>query len=100
MQDSPSDLEIKESQIATDSIFYNLPLGYKVEFLPGDIKVENEFGEFSYKLRVVKDKILYERYFKVNKGTVPVRKFYEFRSFVNSVARTDRGKIILTKNSI
>jgi hypothetical protein len=100
MQDSPSDLEIKESQIATDSIFYNLPLGYKVESLPGDMKIKNEFGEFNYELRIINDKILFERYFKVNKGTVPVRKFYEFRSFVNSVASADRGKIILTKTNI
>ena len=99
LQDSPSGLDIKDSQITTDSISYNLPLGYKVEFLPADIKVENEFGKFSYNLKVNNDKVIYRRYFEIKRGTIPIGKFIEFRSFINSIAKTDREKIILTKSS-
>jgi len=100
LQDSPSSLEIKESQIVSDSISYAMPLNYKVEFLPADVKYHNEFGEFRYQLRVVNDKVFYQRYFEINKGIIPFEKFNEFRSFINSVAKTDREKIILTKGTI
>jgi hypothetical protein len=99
LQYIPSSLEIPESQILADSISYYLPHGFKVEFLPEDVKLDNEFGKFSYKLSVKNDKLLYERYFEINKGIVPAEKFNEFRKFINSAARADHGKIILVRGT-
>ena len=84
----------------TDSIAYNLPLGYKVEYLPQNISLENEFGKFTYQLETIKDKVIYRRYLQLYKGVIPVNKFSELRNFINSVAKTDRGRIILTKGPI
>lgn len=97
IQDDPLSFKIKESQSMSDSISYNLPLNYKVEFLPPDVQLKNEFGEFRYQLRVKNDKVLYQRYFEINKGTIPYEKFSQFREFINVVAKADRERIILTK---
>lgn len=95
LQDFPMAMEITQFNISFDSIAYSLPLGYKVEFKPPDVKVENEFGKFSYQIEAKNDKLIYKRYLELNKGEIPVEKFQAFRSFINSVAETDREKIIL-----
>jgi transglutaminase-like putative cysteine protease len=96
LPDYASALEIPKSEISIDSISYYLPFGYKVEFLPGDVVIENEFGKFRYQLELKSDKIIYKRYLEMNKGKVPVGKYIELRNFVNTIAKTDREKVILT----
>lgn len=99
IQDFPSSLKITESQITKDSITYNLPLGYRVDFIPAKVMLNNEFGEFRFELSVINDKVIYQRYLELNKGIVPLEKFDEFRQFINSAAKADREKIILIKGT-
>jgi hypothetical protein len=96
LQDMPMNLKVHYYRTSYDSIAYNLPLGYKVEFKPADVNLESEFGKFRYQLETKTDKIIYRRYFEINKGTIPVEKFEAFRSFINTIAKTDRQRIILT----
>jgi transglutaminase-like putative cysteine protease len=95
LQDFPSSLVIAKSQIIMDSITYYIPYGYKVEFLPAEVKLDNEFGKFSYKLEANANKIIYKRYLEMNKGIIPAEKFNEVRNFVNTIAKADRERIIL-----
>jgi transglutaminase-like putative cysteine protease len=97
VQDFPASIEIPEYNISSDSITYNLPIGYKVEFKPADVRLENEFGKFSYETEVKNNKLIYKRYLEMNKGVFPVEKFEDFRNFINSVARAD-GELIILKN--
>lgn len=99
LQDFPSALKIVESQIVADSISYNMPLGYKVDYIPVNVILNNEFGKFRYQLDVNNDKVIYKRYLEMNKGIVPLEKFNEFRRFINAVAKADREKVILIKGS-
>jgi len=97
--DFPSALEIVESQIVSDSISYNLPLGYEVDYLPEKVIIENEFGNYRYQLDIVRDKIVYRRYLELEKCKIPIERFDAFRSFINSIAKSDRDRIILRKSS-
>jgi hypothetical protein len=98
LQDQPAAMEISEHQIYTDSISYILPGGYHVENLPHNVNFDNEFGRFNYQLEVKNDRIVYQRYLKINKGIIPVSKFQELRKFINSIAQSDRQRISLAKN--
>jgi len=95
LRDIPMPMEVPEDNISYDSIAINLPLGYKVEYKPDDVRLENEFGKFNYRVEAKNDKLIYKRYLEMNKGEIPLEKFQAFRSFVNSVAKTDRERIIL-----
>jgi hypothetical protein len=99
MQDIPISLKITSSNIETDSISYILPSGYKVEYLPSDVVIENEYGKFKFQLEVMNDRIIYKRFLEMNKAVIPKEKFNDLRDFINSIAKTDREKIILTKRS-
>ena len=57
--------------------------------------LENEFGKYNYRVEAKNDKLIYKRYLEMNKGEIPLEKFQAFRSFINSVAKTDREMIIL-----
>jgi transglutaminase-like putative cysteine protease len=96
LQDLPMPMEVTQFSITYDSIAYNLPLGYKVEFKPADVSLKNEFGRFNYRIEAINDKLIFKRYLEMNKGEIPLDKFQAFRSFINSVAKTDREKIILS----
>jgi transglutaminase-like putative cysteine protease len=98
--DIPVKLKIIESEIISDSISYIIPPGYKVEYLPEKVSIENKFGKFSYKLELIADQIVFKRSIELIKSTIPIEKFNEFRDFSNSVAKTDREKIILIKQDI
>jgi len=100
LQDFPSALKIMESQISSDSISYNLPLGYKVEFVPANVAINSEFGKFRYSLEVKNDKVIYRRYLEMTKGIIPLDQYNDFRSFINSVAKADRQNIILAKGTV
>jgi len=99
LQDFPSALKILESQVSSDSISYNLPLGYKVEFIPANVNINSEFGKFRYSLEVRNDKVIYKRYLEMTKGIIPLNQYNSFRSFINSVAKADRENIILTRKT-
>jgi transglutaminase-like putative cysteine protease len=47
INDSPVDILIPQSEKMIDSISYYLPAGYRVEYLPGNVDIETEFGKFS-----------------------------------------------------
>ncbi|HNW56584.1 MAG TPA: DUF3857 domain-containing protein [Bacteroidales bacterium] len=98
LRDLPSALWIVNSDISSDSISYYLPYGYKVEYIPKDVIIENEFGKFRYKLEANNEKIVYKRYLELNEGEVPIEKFNELRNFINTIAKTDRAEIILKKS--
>jgi hypothetical protein len=90
-------LMVMNSDIAMDSITYYLPLGYKVESMPKDTSMKNEFGAYSYSLKTSVDKVIFVRRLEFNKGIIPANKYNFFRSFYNSVSKSDRGIIILNK---
>jgi hypothetical protein len=96
LQDYPTGLIIPKSEIKIDSISYSLPYGYRVEFLPADVSLENEFGKFTYHLELKNNIIIYKRYLELNKGSFSMERFNEIRSFINSIAKADREKVILT----
>jgi hypothetical protein len=98
LQNIPIGIEISRFRTTYDSITYNLPLGFKIDYLPSNVKIESEFGKFSYQLETGNDKIIYTRFLEMKKGKIPQEKFPEFRSFINSVAKKDRELIILVKN--
>jgi hypothetical protein len=97
LQKMPVELEIYYSETLSDSITYTLPLNFSIEYLPENLEVSSEFGNFKYSLEPVKDKIVYRRTISLNKMKIPAEKYEAFRSFVNTIAATDSKKVILTR---
>jgi len=97
LQEIPVHLRIPVPDITSDSIVFNLPLNFKVEYMPGDLNIENEFGKFIYHLETSGDKLIFKRILELNESDITSDKYNIFRAFINTIAKADREKIILVR---
>ncbi|NEU09473.1 DUF3857 domain-containing protein [Flavihumibacter sp. R14] len=81
----------------TDRINYELPKDYKVEFLPKDVQISSDFGEFSVKTTVEGNKITYIRTQKMYSKRYPPSRFKDLVEFYKSIYKADKQKAVLSK---
>lgn len=90
--------EISRGFQENDTFEIELPKAYKIEFMPENTVIENEFG--FYKVEYVKKSettILYKRTLKIKKSLLNNTQFESYRNFREQIARNDNAKVILTK---
>ena len=92
-----SDIYIRHAIVEIDTIEYEIPAGYQIENIPEANAITNEFGEYRFEVIREGNKIIYIRYFQLNKGEYSPAKFSEFESFIESVMVFDDTKAVLVK---
>ncbi|MFA6403425.1 MAG: DUF3858 domain-containing protein [Salinivirgaceae bacterium] len=80
-----------------DTITFQLPSNYKVEYLPEPVKIENNYGEYVSQTKLEDGKVTYIRSLKLNKGTFPAEDYDKVRSFYKAISTADANKIVLVK---
>jgi hypothetical protein len=80
-----------------DEISYVLPAGYKVSFLPKDVSITSAFGEYSMKVLLKDNTIIYKRTQTMNSKQYPPEKYNELIDFYKKVYQADKLKGILAK---
>lgn len=97
MQNEQFAIQISSSNLNVDSIVYNIPAGYAIDYLPENITTETLFGKYSYSTNIEGNKIIFTRYFETRKGIYAMDKFDELYQFINLIATKDRELAILKK---
>ena len=92
-----TDFRLQMNYTDTDHISYQLPANYKVEFIPKDILISSNFGEYSIKTSVSGNKITYIRTQKMFSKQYPASRFQELVDFYKSIYKADKQKAVLTK---
>ncbi|WP_130736640.1 DUF3857 domain-containing protein [Flavobacterium sp. J27] len=93
-----NDFVIMRGYFDIDEIEINLPKEYDVEFLPEEINLDTEFG--NYKMSIEKlsnDKLRYKREFTLKEGHYSKEKYEDYRKFRETISKQDNSKIVLTK---
>ncbi len=80
-----------------DEISYTIPPGFKVEFLPKEVNITSEFGQYVMKVQQKDDKIIYKRTQTMNNKQYPPEKYNELIDFYKKVYQADKLKGILAK---
>ncbi|RZK80367.1 MAG: DUF3857 domain-containing protein [Pedobacter sp.] len=80
-----------------DEIVYNIPKGYKVEFLPKDILIESEFGKYTSKVVEKDNQLVYTRTKMMTNKKYPPEKYSEYVAFSKKIFQADKQKGILAK---
>ncbi len=80
-----------------DTVIYQLPENYDIEYMPADISFTSDFGEYSMKVYQEENKIYYIRDRKKFKGVFPPEKYEELRSFYKKIVKSDAIKLVLVK---
>lgn len=80
-----------------DEIIYTLPKGLSIEFLPKDVKISSEFGEYSASFSMQGSTITYKRIQIMNSKVFPAEKYNEYVDFYKKIYQADKLKAVLTK---
>lgn len=92
-----TDFRLQMNYTDTDQINYQIPADYKVEFIPKDIQISSDFGEYTIKTSVSGNKITYIRTQKMYSKQYPASRFHELVNFYKSIYKADKQKAVLTK---
>ena len=92
-----TDFALQMNYTDIDNISYQLPADYKVEFLPKDIQIISEFGEYSMKAAVSGNKITYTRIQKMYSKQYPPARYQDLVNFYKSIYKADKQKAVLAR---
>ncbi|MDR1671551.1 MAG: transglutaminase-like domain-containing protein [Alistipes sp.] len=73
-----------------------LPGTLRVETVPEPVKIESKYGEYSLVCRTTETGVEIERRFLLRTGSWGSGEYSDFRSFIETVLRSDGAKIVLT----
>jgi transglutaminase-like putative cysteine protease len=90
--------EISRGFQENDTFEVNIPKGYKIDFLPEDVLIQNEFGLYKVEIKKINDnKLTFSRVLEIKKAELNASEFEKYRIFRDQIARHDNAKIVLTK---
>ncbi len=80
-----------------DSVTINLTGNYTIESLPKNISMQTAYGNYSISFKYQGNIIFCVRKFQQNASRFPASQYADFGSFINTIHKTDRSKIVLIK---
>ncbi|PKP11737.1 MAG: hypothetical protein CVU09_02565 [Bacteroidetes bacterium HGW-Bacteroidetes-4] len=86
---------IKSTGYDADTVIFDLPKTYSVEYLPEPVVIDSPFGYYQSSTKIEDNKATYIREYKWNKGTFPATEYEKLRDFFKAIAAADKAKIVL-----
>lgn len=104
LKESLIDIEKRKLSIENDLAYvyeiqyeYQLPVDYKVEFMPENAKTENDLGSFDIQYKVLKNTITVTQKVESKKLLLENKDFILWNSFIKSLNKQYNQSIILSK---
>ncbi len=104
LKESLIDIEKRKLPIENDLVYsyaieydYQLPLDYKVEYLPENSKTDNDFGSFDIQYKVVNGSIKVSQKIESKKLLIENKDFTLWNSFIKTLNKQYNQSIILSK---
>lgn len=91
-----NDIIIPDNTTKCDTIFFNLPENFKVEFLPENKNISNDFGMYKTYYGFEKNRIVYIRSLTLFSGTFSKERYTDLYNFYSEISNSDNLKIILS----
>lgn len=80
-----------------DVIEFEIPVGYKSEFLPKEINLKNNFGNFSNSSQIIDNKLIFKRSLKIIGGEYSKEDYASWLEFIKAVNKADNQKAVFLK---
>lgn len=90
-------VELNFGFIDIDTVSIQLPPGYKVETMPGPLKLSTQFGTYSNSIEVRGDVLYYTRTVEQFTGRFPSSEYNNLVRYYQSIFKADREKVVLIK---
>ncbi|MEY4935907.1 MAG: hypothetical protein RIS64_2266 [Bacteroidota bacterium] len=81
-----------------DSVYFQIPAGFKAEIKYVPVVLENEFGSYEMNVTNVENRILFYRKMILNNKILPKEKITVLNDFLRQVIKADKSKLVLVKN--
>ncbi len=81
----------------TDTVTIELPLGYKIEYLPESTSIDTKFGSYESSYLLNGNKLLYSRSYGRKSGEFPKEDYNDLRTFLKRITKADKNKVVLIK---
>jgi hypothetical protein len=82
-----------------DSIVFNIPEKYHIEYIPDDFFIENDFGSYSSIMKFENNQLIYIRTMSRNNGRFPKEEYAKFREFYKMMVKADKAKVVFVNKS-
>lgn len=90
-----TELELDGNYLDVDNISFKIPKGYIAEYLPEPIKIETKFGQYSSRIEMKDDVIIYTREVSMFKGRYPATTYNEWVDFRKKIVKADKNQVVL-----
>lgn len=104
LKESLIDIEKRKLSIENDFAYvyeiqyeYQLPLDYKVEFMPENAKAENDLGSFDIQYKLLKNNLIVTQKIASKKLLLDNKDFILWNSFIKTLTKQYSQSIILSK---
>ena len=87
--------EIERGFCYEDESIITIPSNYKVDSVPNEQNVSNEFGNYICKIEVNGNNVIYKRKLLIKSGYYAADKYESYRKFRELVARSENNKMLL-----
>jgi len=98
-KDRKYDFVLNYPYIDADTVEFQIPDGYHLEYLPEPIHIESDFGNYESQVLAGEGKVIYIRTNSMVKGQFPPEEYLKFVEFRNAVAEADQAKLVLVKST-
>jgi hypothetical protein len=86
-----------DADLRRDSIRIKLPAGFKLDELPGAVKIESRYGTLEASWTVQDAEIVMEQTLEIREATVPAAEYAQVRDFFDRVAGAQNAPVVLVK---
>ncbi|MCU0446117.1 MAG: DUF3857 and transglutaminase domain-containing protein [Microscillaceae bacterium] len=81
--------------IDSDTLTFQLPEAYALEYKPEDVNLKSKFGEYQMKCKWEGNTLVYTRRLAMNRGRYPKESYPELVEFLKNIAKADKQKMVL-----
>ncbi|MFD2248308.1 DUF3857 domain-containing protein [Pontibacter ruber] len=81
-----------------DTVVYEMPVGYTLEFKPNDTEYKTAFGTYKATTKVDGQQVTYIRSLQMNKGRFSPDTYAKMIEFMNNMLKADAQQVVFVKN--
>lgn len=90
-------IEYSSSSQTVHNIKITIPPGYKVNWVPDELKIKNKYASYEAKYTITENGVEFADNFSKYERVVPVKDYKEYKDFLKQVANYSKEPIIIKK---
>ena len=95
--DRKYDIVLSKEYRDIDTVEIEIPKGYEPESLPQPVTIQTKFGKYFSTVRLLDNKVLYNRIREQYSGTFPPSDYAALVAYYDTIYKADRNRIVLVK---